>query len=77
MRVLKIFGPSLAKPKIKAAKEKCEHWPPQNGAVSRGKEPAGWLLACHGEAMCLKYGFGAIAKVRRRVFAPPSLAALG
>ena len=33
MRELKRFGPSLAKPKIKAAKEKCEHWPPPKTAL--------------------------------------------
>ena len=32
--------------------------PPQNGAVSRGKEPAGWLLACRCVAPFSRYGFG-------------------
>ena len=50
--------------------EFCVFAPPKRRCFKRQVSQQAGSLACHGEAMCLKYGFGAIARVRRRVFAP-------
>ena len=57
--------------------EFCVFAPPKRRCFKRQVSQQAGSLACHGEAKFSKYGLGAIARVRRRVFAPPSLATLG